>query len=213
MPAPLPRWSDSVLRLVLVVLAVVVAGVPAALMGWVRAPPQTNVGEPVEQPVAFDHRHHNRDDGIQCDYCHYDADRSAHAGMPSTELCMGCHAQVRNDSPLLAPVRRSSRAGDPLRWNRVYDLPDFVFFDHSVHVKRGVGCESCHGRVDRMAKVAKPQPLSMGWCLDCHRAPVPHLRPPERVTEMGYTARPAVRQRVAERLDVEPPTYCSACHR
>ena len=167
----------------------------------------------LDQPVQFDHRHHVRDDGIDCRHCHFDAWRSPTAGVPGTALCMNCHRQVLVDSPLLAPVRRSVATGEPLRWRRVHDLPDFVFFDHRAHVRRGVGCETCHGRVDRMAQVHTVASLGMAWCLDCHRDPVPHLRPLDRITEMGRPPSRAEGRVIADALDVHPPTHCSTCHR
>src|SRR4051812_19524135 len=172
-----PRWFDHVVRPALLVGGVTALAIPAVLIGWVRTPYVTGQFNPRDQPVQFDHRHHVRDDGIRCEYCHYTAARAPVAGVPPTALCMNCHSQVWNDSPLLAPVRRSYFTGEPLRWLRVHSLPDHVYFDHSAHVTRGVGCVSCHGRVDRMAQVYQVAPLTMEWCLDCHRDPDARLRP------------------------------------
>ena len=191
----------------------VIVGVPALLMAWVRSPMQRDMNEPIAQPVEFDHRHHTRDDGIDCMYCHYDAERSPSAGVPETELCMGCHSQIWNESPLLEPVRRSYREKSPIVWNRVHNLPDFVFFDHSAHVNRGVGCETCHGRVDLMARVSQVEPMNMVWCLECHQDPTPHLRSPDRVTEMGYEAPPEMGRRIEAMFDIDPGTHCTTCHR
>jgi hypothetical protein len=212
-----PPWSDSLFRLVLILLFFGgIIGTPALLMAWVRTPLHTDVGEPLAQPIQFDHRHHVRDDGIHCQYCHYDSERSSSAGMPDTATCMGCHAQIWKDSAQLEPVRRSFHLDEPIRWNRVHDMPDFVYFNHAVHVAQGVGCETCHGRVDLMAVVYKTESMQMGWCLDCHREPERFLRPPEKVTEMGYE--PDVPQeelgaRLARELNIHPPTYCTGCHR
>ena len=212
-----PSWSDTALRCFLaVVFFGGVLGVPALLMAWVRTPMSDDLGRILQQPIQFDHRHHVRDDGIDCLYCHHDAQRSPAAGVPDTATCMGCHAQVWAESPKLEPLRRSWYSGQPIAWRRVHDLPDFVFFDHAVHVTRGVGCETCHGRVDLMAAVYKTRPLTMGWCLDCHRHPEPFLRPPEHATTMGY--RPPEPQAIAgrkirARFDIDPPTHCSGCHR
>jgi hypothetical protein len=139
----------------------------------------------VQQPVPFDHRHHVRDDGIDCLYCHYEAPRSKFAGVPPTSVCMGCHGQVWQESDRLAPLRASWFDGEPLHWRHVHRLPDFVYFDRSAHVGHGVGCVECHGRVDQMAAVYAVAPLTMQWCLDCHRDPDPHLRPESEITGMG----------------------------
>lgn len=185
-------------------------------MAWVRSPLHTDIGNARDQPIQFDHRHHVRDDGIDCQYCHYDSDRSPSAGMPDTATCMGCHAQIWKDSPQLEPVRRSYYRNEPIAWQRVHDLPDFVYFSHGAHVTRGVGCETCHGRVDLMGAVAKTETLHMGWCLDCHRDPERYLRPPELVTEMGYVPSEPQRtmgKRLREQLSIQPPTHCTGCHR
>lgn len=213
MAAPLPRWSDTLLRAAIGVVVLVIVGVPSLLIAWVRSPMQRDMHEAIDQPVLFDHRHHVRDDGIDCLYCHYDAERAPRAGVPETAVCMGCHAQIWNESPLLEPVRESWEENVPLRWNRVHKLPDFAYFDHSIHVTRGVGCETCHGRVDLMARVEKTEPMNMRWCLECHQNPAPHLRPVERVTEMGYLPDPGLGRRIAEQFDIDPGTHCTTCHR
>ncbi|MFW5875495.1 MAG: cytochrome c3 family protein [Myxococcota bacterium] len=213
MAAPLPPWSDTVLRVVMIAAAALVLGAPSLCMGFVRTPAHLGMYQAPSQPVMFDHRHHVRDDGIDCRYCHYDAERSPHAGVPGAGLCMSCHAQIWNDSPLLEPVRRSAYGGEPLEWQRVHVLPDFVFFNHAAHVTRGVGCEYCHGRVDGMARVAQVQPLDMDWCLHCHRDPAPHLRPPRLATVMGYETSRREGERIARELDIAPPTDCTGCHR
>src|SRR5687768_5680633 len=161
--------STTLFRLVLALIAVAAIGTPALLMAYQRTPLGTDRTIPVQQPVEFDHRHHVDDDGITCLYCHYEAERSPHAGVPPASLCMGCHAQVWSSSPLLEKVRRSYYGGTPIAWRRVYDLPDFVYFDHSAHVSNGVACSSCHGGVETMGRVFRVEPLTMGWCLDCHR--------------------------------------------
>jgi predicted CXXCH cytochrome family protein len=216
MGAPFARWTNTGLRLVLVALAAGVLGVPALLMLAMRTSYVTMVGNPLEQPVKFDHRHHVRDDGIDCRYCHTTAETQANAGIPPTELCLNCHAQLWTSSPLLAPVRRSFFENTPIPWVRVHVLPDHVYFDHSIHLAKGVGCVSCHGRVDLMAEVAKAAPLTMSWCLDCHRNPAPHLRPREQLTAMEWTPPgDALAQgtSLAATNHVRSLVHCSTCHR
>jgi hypothetical protein len=213
-PALFPPWSNSVIRASLVLAAGATFGFPALLMGAVRSPWLTDVGRATDQPIRFDHRHHVVDDGIDCRYCHTTVETAATAGFPATSVCVGCHAQIWNDSPQLALVRESAVTGRPIPWRRVHDLPDFVFFQHAPHVHAGVGCETCHGRVDRMATVRPASTLTMGWCLDCHEHPEDRVRDPYLVTEMGLDARPADRARGAlppDRLD--PPIHCYGCHR
>lgn len=211
-----PKGADAAVRLGLTLMALLAVGVPLFLMAWVRTPWVTGQFAAIAQPVAFDHRHHVVDDGIGCLYCHADVERSPHAGVPPTEVCMNCHSQIWNRSPLLDVVWRSYTESRPIRWQRVTDLPDFVYFDHAVHVHKGVGCETCHGRVDKMPRVYQTAPLTMTWCLDCHRHPEQYLRPVSEVLTMGY--RPAGRQLDVGRAlvsanHVRSLTYCTACHR
>jgi hypothetical protein len=199
--------------------AAVVVIVGAAVMAWrssIAMPhPQ---GDPVEQPVPFSHKHHVSDDGIDCRYCHATVETSAFAGMPPLSTCMTCHSQLYTNSPVLAPVVDSFRTGAPFRWQRVYTLPQFVYFDHSIHVNKGVGCSSCHGRVDRMPLTWKNEGLDMQWCLDCHRNPERVLRPPEAIFDMAWKPPPDQwrqgRQLLA-RYCIDKPRLieCSTCHR
>ena len=169
----------------------------------------------VEQPIPFSHQHHARDDGIDCRYCHTSVETSSFAGIPPTKTCMNCHSVLFANASFLEPVRASFRDNKPLRWVRVHDLPDFVYFNHSIHIKKGVGCETCHGRIDQMPLTYQENSLLMEWCINCHKNPAPNLRPRE-ITTMGY--RPAVDQAVlgpqlAKEYAVNPPTSCSTCHR
>jgi hypothetical protein len=147
-----------------------------------------NVYKPIEQPVQFSHKHHVSDDGIDCRYCHTAVETSTSAGIPDTHTCMSCHSQIWADSPELAPVRASYISGQPISWNRVNDLPDFVYFNHSRHINKGVGCDTCHGRIDQESLTMKAYTMSMQWCLDCHRHPEKFLRPKEAVFTPGWKA-------------------------
>jgi hypothetical protein len=215
--APFPPWIDLLFRGALLGALGAAIGIPIVLMALARSPLTTGQRLVVEQPVEFDHRHHVRDDGIDCRYCHENAERSNYAGVPPTSRCMDCHAQVWTRAALLEPVRRSAALALPIRWRRVHRLPDFVYFDHAAHTARGVGCASCHGRVDQMAKVAQQAPLTMAWCLDCHRHPEAALRPRERITDMEWAPDADAQRRIGtalvRQLGIAPPTDCSGCHR
>jgi hypothetical protein len=171
----------------------------------------------VLQPIPFSHKHHVGDDGIDCRYCHTTVEKSSSAGMPSTRICLSCHSQLYKDAPLLAALRQSEASGKPIAWQRVHDLPDFVFFNHSVHVAKGVGCIECHGHVDQMPLTWRVASLDMQWCLACHRNPGPHLRPPQAVFEMREMptdkAQQAALVRAAHLESSGRLTDCSTCHR
>lgn len=200
---------------VLVPLTIVVLSVAAGVY-W-RSSYRTGVGLVVDQPVPFSHKHHVSGLGIDCRYCHTTAEESSSAGMPPTETCMNCHAQLYTDADMLAPVRRSWETDTPLRWNRVHEVPGFVYFDHSVHVTGGVGCVTCHGRVDMMPLVSKQHALSMQWCLDCHRRPEAELIPRDKVFDLGWVRPPDGADLApiadASLVRTEVLTSCSACHR
>jgi hypothetical protein len=170
----------------------------------------------VVQPIQFSHLHHVTDDGIDCRYCHTSVETSAFAGIPPTKTCMNCHSQLFTTEPILEPVRASFREDKPLHWVRVHDLPDFVYFNHSIHIKKGIGCESCHGRVDQMPLTVQEQSLQMEWCINCHRHPENYVRPRSEITTMGY--RPPVPQSVlgpelVKEYGINSLTSCSTCHR
>jgi hypothetical protein len=216
MQALFPVWANTVVRAALFIGATSAVGIPVWFMVYVRTPYNNDELKPLDQPVEFDHRHHANDDGLDCRYCHSNAEKSQYAGIPPTSLCMNCHAQIWSSASLFDPVRKSYYNDTPITWQRVYRLPDFVFFNHAVHVRRGVGCRSCHGRVDQMARVYRVAPLTMGWCLDCHRHPEAHLVPVDRVTDMTYEPdRPPdiIGREIKEALHIDPPTTCSGCHR
>lgn len=169
-----------------------------------------------DQPVPFSHAHHVGAIGIDCRYCHTSVEESSFAGIPPTRTCMNCHSQLYNDSPTLEPVRASFRTGDPIAWTRVHDLPDFAFFDHSIHVNKGVACVTCHGRVDKMSLVWQETSLQMEWCVECHRNPEGKVQPRETVTRMESIAPAAGTVESANLLrdyKVKTRTDCSTCHR
>ena len=178
----------------------------------------TEVGVARVQPVPFSHKHHVADDGIDCRYCHTTVETSAFAGIPPASTCMNCHSQIWSDSPVLEPVRESFRTGRPLTWVRVHLLPDYVYFNHSIHVNKGVGCSTCHGRVDEMPLTWQTEPLSMEWCLECHRNPEKYLRPREEVFNMGWQPpgnQVAVGRELVSRYKIRSAhglTNCSVCH-
>jgi hypothetical protein len=181
--------SNALARMSIVIAVVVLGGTFGALFELIAdSSYATRQGDAREQPIPFSHAHHVGSMGIDCRYCHTSVDNSDYAVVPPTKTCMNCHSQVWIDSPTLEPVRESFRTNASIKWTKVYDLPDFVYFNHSIHVKKGVGCETCHGRIDTMPQVHQEQPLSMSWCLDCHNDPAPHLRPVDDVTKMGWEA-------------------------
>jgi hypothetical protein len=212
-------WTNTAFRIALVAIALVLGGgVVGGPMLYVRSPLYTQQQDPIDQPVQFDHRHHVGDEGIDCRYCHFTVEKGPFAGIPPTSVCLNCHAQIWNKSPKLAPVRESFFADRPIVWNKVNKLPHFVYFNHSIHVAKGVGCVTCHGRIDQMPAVEKFAPLTMGWCLDCHRNPERFLRPRDEVISMTWTAggedrQLALGERLKQEYDVHTRTNCTTCHR
>jgi hypothetical protein len=204
-----PR-SLNYLPLVGALAVAVGGGLVAFVFAYYFSPKNLAVGYAPAQPVAYSHRLHAGQLGMDCRYCHANVERSYEAMVPPTQTCMGCHAVVRADSAALAPVRESWETNRPIPWVRVHNLPDHSYFDHSIHSAAGIGCVSCHGRVDRMEVVAQAQPLSMGWCLDCHRNPEPHIRPPWRVTDMDWSLE-GMDQQIAdlERRAAESPAQAA----
>ena len=194
-----------------------VAGGLWALAAFNRSDYITGAHVQREQPVPFSHRHHVYELGIDCRYCHTTVERSAYANIPATETCMNCHSQIWADSPTLEPVRASYRTGEPIEWTKVHDLPDFVYFDHSIHVAKGIGCQSCHGRVDLMNLTWQESSLHMEWCLDCHRHPEKNVRPRDKVFDMTWAPTGVEREtlgaHLVETYDIESRDDCSVCHR
>ena len=210
-----PR-ANQIARASLAAVVILAAGVAAAIPALMRSDYVTGANTNVTQPIQFSHAHHVGGMGIDCRYCHTSVEQSSFANIPPTKTCMNCHSQIWVTSPYLEPVRASYRTDTPLRWTRVHNLPDFVYFNHSIHVKKGVGCETCHGRIDQMPGIYQANTLQMEWCLGCHRAPERYVRPREFVTTMGYV--PAEPQavlgaRLVNDYDIQKLTSCSTCHR
>ena len=180
-----------------------------------RSPYMTQQSIAREQPVQFSHRHHVDELGIDCRYCHTSVEDAAFAGIPPTATCMNCHSQIWTDAPILEPVRASYRNDTPLEWIRVHDLPDFVYFNHAIHVAKGIGCASCHGRVDQMNQIWQESSLQMSWCLDCHRHPEQHVRPRDRIYDFEWVAedQAALAAELLPLYDIRTRTDCTTCHR
>jgi len=210
-----PRWTDKFRHLVTLLLA----GAPVyliVLLVYGAKAETLRVGYQPKQPIPYSHAMHVGELGMDCRYCHSTVEQAGHAAIPAAATCMNCHHAIRADSPFIIPVREAAAGGEPLRWVRVHDLPDYAYFNHSAHVRRGVGCESCHGRIDLMPEVFQTQTLTMQWCIDCHTAPDQHLRDPALVTVMGYAppgGRQAVGAAIRKASNINPPNNCSTCHR
>jgi hypothetical protein len=208
-----PRWTNRVPAYVGLGLFFLVAGAVAAFWYW-GTDKYWRVGYAPEQPIPFSHKLHAGDLGLDCRYCHSTVERAPFAAVPPTQTCMNCHSKVKTDSARLALLRARAADDRPIPWVRVHDLPDFVYFDHSAHLSSGVGCSTCHGRVDQMARVVQKAPLTMGWCLDCHRNPAPQLRASTEITKMDWQPRTAATEpRTANGRTAQPPVHCSGCHR
>ncbi|MFP5307351.1 MAG: cytochrome c3 family protein [Gammaproteobacteria bacterium] len=200
------------------IAAMAAAAAVVAIYAWYARslPPQDDA---LLQPIPFSHKHHVGDDGIDCRYCHTRVEESRSAGLPTAHVCLSCHSQLYSDQPLLAALRASAASARPVRWQRVHDLPDFVYFDHSIHLAKGVACAECHGRVDQMPRIRRVAPLEMQWCLDCHRDPQARLRPESvvfRPDAADDPARLSAREReilIAHLQSGARRTDCSTCHR
>ena len=222
MPQVFNRNANTVARLSILGVVIILGLVSWAIYSISFSDYETQAYTAREQPVMFSHKHHVGDDGIDCRYCHTSVETSAFAGIPPTKTCMNCHRQIWANSPMLQPVRDSFRTGQPLKWTRVHDLPDFVYFNHSIHVNKGVGCSTCHGQVDKMSLTYQVNSLYMQWCLECHRDPAKYLRPKNKVFDMNWPADdPNFNQAVdgpklfEENKILSPAvlTSCDTCHR
>jgi hypothetical protein len=210
------RHANSYVRAGLVLALVLVAAIFGSADRLSRSSYVTRADTFREQPIQFSHQHHVGGIGIDCRYCHTSVEKASSAGIPPTKTCMNCHSQIWANSPYLEPVRESYRSDTPLRWTRVHDLPDFVYFNHSVHVKKGVGCSSCHGRVDRMPLMYQNASLLMEWCLECHRNPERFVRPREAVYQMDYQPpdnQLELGRQLVKAYGIKSLTTCSTCHR
>jgi hypothetical protein len=210
-----PKWTNALRPALAVGIGVGMVYV-VFVTAYGASPKTTDVGYAPLQPVEYQHSMHAGELGMDCRYCHNTVERTAHAAIPPTQTCMNCHERIKAESAKLLKVRESYATGMPVAWVRVHDLPDYVYFDHSAHLRAGVGCVSCHGRVDKMDVVYQVEPLSMGWCLDCHRNPEQHLRPREAITQMDWVPtedQQSLGRRLRELYDVNPKDDCSVCHR
>jgi hypothetical protein len=210
--------SANRLPLQIVIFLLVVGGIATAGATYYMTPKYTRVGYAPVQPVPYSHALHVGQLGLDCRYCHSNVDKSGYANLPTSQTCMNCHNQVKKDSPLLAVVRHSYETGDPVPWVKVHELPDFAYFNHSVHVNRGISCVDCHGKVNEMEVVTHAQPLSMSFCLDCHRAPANHVREPADIYNLNSqtiaqkSGFEAAHKFVTDR-SIKPPQSCTGCHR
>ena len=213
-----PRSANWASKASILAALLIVASILGVVLNVNRIDYVSMVDVAIDQPVHFSHKHHVTGMGIDCRYCHTTVEVSAFAGVPPTETCMTCHSQIWTEAPILEPVRASFRDNKPIEWNRVHDLPDFVYFNHSIHVSQGIGCQSCHGQVDQMPLMKKAHTLNMEWCLDCHRDPAQFIRPRDQVFNMSYEY-PANQETLGKSLvadyDVQTSqlTNCSICHR
>jgi hypothetical protein len=216
MPQIFSRAANTFAPVSIALIVFLLIGGVLMVMGLDRSEYITEVGVAKVQPIQFSHRHHAGQLGIHCAYCHSSVEVSSFAGIPPTHTCMSCHSQIWINSPTLEPVRESYRSGQSIPWIRVHDLPDFVYFNHSIHVNKGIGCASCHGRVDQMPQVYKAESLQMQWCLDCHREPERFIRPRDKVFDMAYQA-PANQMELGRKLVAEYKVQklldCYNCHR
>ncbi len=201
-----PRWINFLLPVIVVGVLGGALYVPVAF-GFGASPKTMAVGYAPVQPIPYSHALHAGRMGLDCRYCHTTVEKTAFAAIPPTQTCMNCHTNIRKNSEALKPLHHSWETGQPVRWTKVHDLPDYVYFNHSAHVNHGVGCIECHGRIDRMDVVHQEKPLSMGWCLECHRDPASHLRPREvAVTDMNWS-RQKIRKDHADRLPPKIKAY------
>lgn len=213
-----PRSANWFSKASILIVLLVVGTILTVVLNINRLYFVNHVYIPKDQPVPFSHKHHVTGLGIDCRYCHTSVEEAAFANIPPTETCMTCHSQIWTDAPNLEPVRESYRSNVSIEWNRVHDLPDFVYFNHSIHISKGIGCQSCHGQVDQMPLMWKEHSLNMEWCLECHREPEKFIRPKDQVFNMNYVSQvdqAVLGPQLVKEYDVQTSqlTNCSICHR
>jgi Cytochrome c7 and related cytochrome c len=219
MPPIFPPRSNTFARVSIVVVLILLVVITLVLVHWLHSSTFNKVGVAVPQPVPFPHNFHVNIVGLNCRYCHESVDKSSFADIPPTQTCMSCHSQVALTNPILAPIRDSYATGKPVQWNRVNSLPDYVYFNHEIHIAKGVGCETCHGRVDQMTTDVKANTFYMAWCLQCHRDPAKYIRPVANVYDMGYQPQgdqATIGAQLVKEYNIMPPSQllnCSICHR
>jgi len=216
MPQIFHRSTNTITKVTILGAVGILVVVSVLLAIVFRADYTTEVRVIREQPVPFSHKHHVSGLGIDCRYCHTSVETSSFAGIPPTATCMTCHSEIWTGSPMLEPVRASLRTNEPLRWTRVHDLPDFVYFDHSIHLAKGIGCSTCHGRVDQMPITWRENTLLMEWCLDCHRQPEQYVRPRSAIFQMDWIPPPnqlAAGRELVKTYHIRKLTDCYTCHR
>jgi hypothetical protein len=211
------RSSTSLAKVSIAAVVLLASGIVWAAYSLNAGAFTTGVDVSPEQPVPFSHKHHVGDDGIDCRYCHTSVETSPFAGIPPTETCMSCHSQLWTNAEMLEPVRASFRSGSSLQWTRVHDLPDFVYFNHSIHVNKGIGCSTCHGRIDTMPLTRKVNTLYMQWCINCHRNPAVYVRPRDQVFNPAYETPAPDQEQIGPKLvaeyKIQSLTDCVTCHR
>lgn len=210
--------SANKLPLQIIIFVLILVGVVTAATTYYATPKYTRIGYAPVQPVPFSHALHNGQLGIDCRYCHIGVDQGATSTVPTAQTCMNCHSVIRTDSAALAPVRESYASGDPIKWVKIHQVPDYVYFNHAVHVNRGISCVECHGQINEMDVVTHSKPLSMGFCLDCHRAPASAVRPLDQVTNLNWTPANADEHAkwaadFVKNNKISPPQSCTGCHR
>ncbi len=216
MPAIFPKWTNRLPLAIIIGILFIATGVTAGIW-YYFTPKYTDVGYQPIQPVAFPHSTHVDQLGMDCRYCHSTVEKSWFSNIPASSTCMNCHNQVLKDDPRLAMIRDSAQTGKPVPWVHIHRLPDFAYFNHSVHVNRGVSCVHCHGNINRMDEVQQAKPLNMTFCLECHRNPEPNLRPLDKITDLNWDPHKNLPkewfQRTMQEWKIEKPENCSACHR